>query len=286
MKHRKRVIGVLCSVIMLFAFSINIKAMEFDAEEAYNSIFVVYSGNYIGSGFAIGTNTVITNAHVIENSNDIMVKTFQGDSYRASIYLIDDSFDIAVLSVGKANFVPMEIGDCDSIKAGDEIYAIGAPGSLGYTLTKGIVSNKARIIGMYQYIQIDAAINSGNSGGPLLNAYGKVIGVNSMKISDSEGIGFAIPISSVLSFIQDNGVAITGGNNIEGELPYIENTPKEDEEEKNTINLLVLILGLCLGGSIIINIILIIIIMYRRREEVLIKSCPSERTDFEIDILE
>ncbi len=73
-----------------------------------------------------------------------------------------------------------------------------------YTLTKGVISNKSRTIGFNQYIQIDAAINSGNSGGSLLNNAGQVIGVNSMKILDAEGIGLAIPISFVTDFMEEN----------------------------------------------------------------------------------
>ena len=113
------------------------------------------------------------------------------------------------MSVENAEFKPLEVGDCEKIKVGDEIYAIGAPRSLDYTLTKGVISNKSRSIGFNKYIQIDAAINSGNSGGPLLNNKGQVIGVNSMKISDAEGIALAIPITSVISFMEGNEMDLT-----------------------------------------------------------------------------
>ena len=96
MKRGKLLMGVMCCLMSLFAFSITVFAMEFDAEKTYESIFVIYSGNSAGSGFAIGENTVITNAHVIANENDITVYGYDGSTYMASVYLIDNSFDIAV----------------------------------------------------------------------------------------------------------------------------------------------------------------------------------------------
>lgn len=126
MKRLKHIIGVLCSFIMLFAFSIECFAMDFDAEVAYESIFVIYSGNYKGSGFAIGSNTVVTNAHVIGNRNDITVKAYSGEEYKASTFLFNEALDIAILSVENGEFIPLEVGDCESIKVGDDIYAIGA----------------------------------------------------------------------------------------------------------------------------------------------------------------
>ena len=296
MKRRKLLIGVLCAVILLFASSVSAFAMDFDAEEKYESIFVVYSGNYVGSGFAIGSNTVVTNAHVIGNSNDISLFTYQGDIYRASIYLIDNTLDIAVLSVENAEFIPLEMGEVDLLKIGDDIYAIGAPKSMDYTLTKGVVSNKDRVIYGQSYIQIDAAINSGNSGGPLLNALGQVVGVNSMKLSDAEGIGLAIPISSVVSFIENNGMVITDENIVEGELPFIESVPTEDDEtdasESSTVvpagskSKLIVILAALLILSAILNAVLIVLLMYRKNKNKDYVPDASERTDFDIDILE
>ena len=296
MKRRKLLIGVLCAVILLFASTVSVFAMDFDAEEKYKSIFVVYSGNYVGSGFAVGTNTVVTNAHVIGNANDISLYTYQGDIYRASIYLIDNTLDIAILSVESAEFIPLEIGDVDSLKIGDDIYAIGAPKSMNYTLTKGVISNKDRVIYGQSYIQIDAAINSGNSGGPLLNASGQVVGVNSMKLSDAEGIGLAIPISSFVSFIENNGMVMTDENTVEGEIPFIESVPSEDEktddapssgithtESKGTATV---ILAVLLILSAILNAILIVLLVYRKNKNKDYVPDVSERTDFDIDILE
>lgn len=292
MKRMKHIIGVLCSFIMLFAFSIDCFAMDFDAEVAYESIFVIYSGNYEGSGFAIGPNTVVTNAHVIGNRNDIKVKTYSGEEYKASIFLFNEAIDIAILSVENADFTPLEVGDCESIKVGEDIYAIGAPRSLDYTLTKGVISNKSRTIGFNKYIQIDAAINSGNSGGPLLNNAGQVIGVNSMKISDAEGIGLAIPISSVTSFMEGNDVTLTDGKNVDGQIEYIPADLPDNEKQGNIVikkvpdYTLAIVLGVFLGVSVIINVILIIMLMYKKNKDIVVPTDSRDRTDFDIDILE
>ena len=297
MKRIRLLMGVACAVVLLFASSVCAYAMNFEAEEAYESIFVVYSGDYIGSGFAVGENTVVTNAHVIGNADDIVLYSYQGDTFRASIYLMDNSLDIAILSVDQASFVPLKIGNSDDLKTGEDIYAIGAPKSMGYTLTKGVISNKSRVLYGKSYIQIDAAINSGNSGGPLLNNNGEVIGVNSMKMSDAEGIGLAIPISAVVSFIENSGIVVGDNQIVDGTIPYIENSPASNSdsnrteahgsvhfEKKTDYTVIILCILLCL--SVLMNIILLVQWMYRKNENIEYVPDASERTDFEIDILE
>lgn len=292
MGDRKMIASILMCFIMLFIFSADAHAMDFDAEESYKSIFVVYSGRNIGSGFAIGSNTVVTNAHVLEDLSDINVYSYEGDVYSATVYLIDDNFDIAILSVENADFVALPVGDSAAVKVGEDIYAIGAPKSLSYTLTKGIISSKSRTIGRYDYIQIDAAINSGNSGGPLLNARGEVIGVNSMKMADAEGIGWAIPINAVIGFIEGNGVETNESNNVMGELPVVRrpyngeeklDTEMEYQPNEDKLKITVMILSIALVISIVFNAGLSIcfIDMSKKKKQ----TDSRDRTDFEIDIL-
>lgn len=293
MKYGKMITSILICFIIPFAFFITVYAMDFDAEESYKSIFVVYSGRNIGSGFAIGQNTVVTNAHVLGNLSDISVYSYEGDVYSAAVYLIDDNFDIAILSVEDASFVALPVGDSSTVRVGDDIYAIGAPKSLSYTLTKGIISNKSRKIGNYNYIQIDAAINSGNSGGPLLNSRGEVIGVNSMKMSDAEGIGWAIPINAVISFMENNGVETNESNNVTGDLPFARHQYSGDEKTdteveyqpvEDYLKITVIILSIALVISFVFNVGLVICIKEKSNKKKQIDS--RERTDFEIDILE
>lgn len=288
MKYRYHILGVLCC-ITLFAVSFKCYAMDFDAEQIYQSVFVVYSGNSIGSGFAIGENAVVTNAHVIQNSNDIELFDYNGNSVSATVYLIDEDFDIAILSVNK-ELIPLVIGDSESINIGDDIYAIGAPKSLSYTLTKGVISNKKRQIGKYSYIQFDAAVNSGNSGGPLLNSTGEVIGINSMKMIDAEGIGLSIPISSVLSYMKGNDIEIIEDNSVNIKLPEGNAKTEENEDKKevakyrnNKSNIFWIVLLSC---SVLLNIFFIVSKVYEKNKNDDRPINKNETTDFDIDILE
>ena len=187
-------VRVLLSLLMvaavLFASTSSVSAIGFDAEKAYESVFVVYSGTSLGSGFAIGENCVITNAHVITDTDNIAIVTYEGTEYAASLLGINEDEDIAVLVIENAAFSYLMMANLSAVKIGDDIYTIGAPKGMAYTLTKGTISAKERIIREKSYIQIDAAINEGNSGGPLLNDSGEVLGMNTLKMTDSEGIGY------------------------------------------------------------------------------------------------
>jgi len=163
----------------------------------------------LGSGFVIKTNgTVVTNNHVIAGADDILVRV--GDKeYKARVIGADPYMDIAVLKMEtKDQFKPVSFGDSDSARVGDWAVAIGNPFGLGGTVTAGIISARNRDINLTRYddfIQTDASINQGNSGGPLFNLKGEVIGINTAIIapgqSGSIGIGFAIPANAASNVI-------------------------------------------------------------------------------------
>ena len=163
----------------------------------------------LGSGFIIKANgTVITNNHVIANAEDILVRV--GDKeYKAKVVGADPYMDIAVLKMEtKDKFTPVGFGDSDKARVGDWAVAIGNPFGLGGTVTAGIISARNRDINLTRYddfIQTDASINQGNSGGPLFNLKGEVIGINTAIIapgqSGSIGIGFAIPANAASNVI-------------------------------------------------------------------------------------
>ena len=163
----------------------------------------------LGSGFIIEENgTVITNNHVIANAEDILVKV--GDKeYKAEVLGADPYMDIAVLKMKtKEKFSIVKFGDSDKARVGDWAVAIGNPFGLGGTVTAGIISARNRDINLTRYddfIQTDASINQGNSGGPLFNLKGEVIGINTAIIapgqSGSIGIGFAIPANAASNVI-------------------------------------------------------------------------------------
>ena len=169
-----------------------------------------------GSGFVISEDGyILTNFHVIEDSDSITVSTFGGDSYEAALIGYDESNDIAVLKIDAEGLSPVILGDSDNLNVGDSVVAIGNPlDELTFTLTSGAISAKDREVTFsnnvsMNLLQTDCAINSGNSGGALFNLYGEVIGVTNAKYSSSsnseasiDNIGFAIPINSIMNIVE------------------------------------------------------------------------------------
>ena len=173
-------------------------------------------GTSSGSGFIISDDGyVVTNRHVVEGATDVTVTLSTGDEYTAKVIGSDSLNDVALLKVEVTGLPAVKLGSSDKLAIGDMVCAIGNPlGSLTATLTVGYVSGKDRQVttdnSTINMIQTDAAINSGNSGGPLFNMYGEVVGITSAKYSGTtssgasiEGISFAIPIDDVMSIIDD-----------------------------------------------------------------------------------
>lgn len=297
MKLQKVLLSLICVVAILLALPLSASAIEFKAEEKYNSVFVVTSGNSLGSGFAVGENCIVTNAHVLDNLNNIILTAYAGETHSAYLVGYDQDKDIAILGVKDAKFTPLTITDYKSLNTGDDVYAIGAPKSMAYTLTKGVLSAKEQEIGKYKYIQTDAAINEGNSGGPLLNDEGNVIGVNTLKMSDSEGIGLAIPMTVVSDFLKSLNIELDENGNVsetivqetkdeKKDTPPTEKDKDKNENEIANIPLIVTILLIALCVSMAGNVVLIISLVFQKRKNLNLKYDPRERTDFDIDILE
>ncbi|NCB62142.1 MAG: PDZ domain-containing protein [Clostridia bacterium] len=172
-----------------------------------------------GSGFVISDDGyILTNYHVIDGATSIKVAFVDGATYDAKLVGGEEGNDIAVLKIEAAGLTSVVIGDSDALSVGEEVVAIGNPlGELTFSMSRGIVSAKDRNITMsdgtvMNYLQTDTAINSGNSGGPLFDMYGQVVGITSAKLSNNsstsseasiEGLGFAIPINDVKEMVQD-----------------------------------------------------------------------------------
>ena len=157
----------------------------------------------LGSGFIIDEKgIVVTNNHVIQDAEDIIIRVNGDKEFKAKVIGADPLSDIAVLQLEtQEKFIPVKFGDSDKARIGDWVIAIGNPFGLGGTVTSGIISARNRSIGLARYedyIQTDASINSGNSGGPLFDMNGDVIGINTAILgrSGSIGIGFSIPSNS------------------------------------------------------------------------------------------
>lgn len=178
-----------------------------------------------GSGFVISEDGyILTNYHVIEYADrygyDLSVMFSDGTEYAASIVGYDESNDVAVIKIDASGLNPVAFADSDSMSVGDTIYLVGNPlGELTYSMSSGIISATNRMIATdaateINMFQVDAAVNEGNSGGPVYNQYGEVLGIVTAKYTDTgvEGLGFAIPINDVLDMVTqliENGY-ITG----------------------------------------------------------------------------
>jgi putative serine protease PepD len=178
---------------------------------ANKGVVEITAGQGQGSGFVYDANGhIITNEHVVDGATSVSVRFWNGKTFTATVVGTDASTDLAVLKVDApvSQLFPLSLGDSSKLVVGDQVVAIGSPFGLEGTVTSGIVSALHREMTSPNHfaidnsIQTDAAINHGNSGGPLLNAQGKVVGVTSQIESNSggnEGVGFAIPSNTVRS---------------------------------------------------------------------------------------
>lgn len=151
---------------------------------------------------------------MVENAETVKVTMYNGDEYDARYVGGDEDYDIAVIKVEASDLQAVTLGDSERLNVGDHVLAIGNPlGELTFSMSGGMVSSVNRAINVdgtpFNMIQTDASINHGNSGGPLFNSFGEVVGIVSAKLestssgSSVEGLGFAIPINDVISMIQD-----------------------------------------------------------------------------------
>lgn len=158
-----------------------------------------------GSGFIVSRNGLImTNEHVLRNGSQIEVELLDGRKFRAKALYKDSKNDLALLRIRAGNLRPVIMGDSDGVELGEWVVGIGNPYGIGQSIMIGIVSAQRRKIpgsGYPPLIQIDAAMNLGNSGGPLFNMNGEVIGINTILLWKSQGIGFATPVNVAKTFL-------------------------------------------------------------------------------------
>lgn len=172
------------------------------------------TGTLLGSGFIITSDGyIVTNHHVIKDTTGLKVIMYDGTEYEAKLIASNSASDLAVIKI-EGTFTPVELGDSSALEVGDYVCAIGTPSDLEFagTMTYGIVSAINRsvsitnsfgtVIKTMTLIQTDATLNPGNSGGPLINMHGQVVGINTLKLSDKyEGVGFSIPMSGAIYII-------------------------------------------------------------------------------------
>jgi len=188
----------------------------------------------LGSGFFLNEDGyLITNFHVIEGETEISVEVYQQknnqldrETYKqVKIIAINKFHDLALLHIedkGAPKFKPVTLGSADALNVGDGVFAIGSPLGLERTVTQGILSTKTRQLEGELYLQTSTQINPGNSGGPLFNLAGEVVGVTNMKITFGEGLGFAIPVELVKSFLDHRDAFAYSTDNPNNPFRYLE----------------------------------------------------------------
>ena len=204
------------------------------AAELGSAVVQVRTPGGLGSGFFVNEDGfLITNFHVTEGETQISVEVFQqknGELERkvykqVKIVSLNKFGDLALLKVEDKDapkFAHVVLGDSDALAVGERVFAIGSPLGLERSVTEGIVSTKTRQLQGELYLQTTAQINPGNSGGPLFNLRGEVVGVTNMKITSGEGLGFAIPVQSVVFFLDHRDSFAYDNDNPTNPYRYLE----------------------------------------------------------------
>ena len=172
-------------------------------EEAVKGVTAISTERSLGTGFIVTSNGyVVTNQHVIGDSDEIRVSLYDRTELTAELIYSDELRDLAILKI-QGNYEPLPLADSDDLQVGNKVIAIGNPLGLSFTVTEGIISalNREGPNGLREYIQTDVSLNPGNSGGPLINTKGEVVGINNFKIGNAENIGFALESDAIKSLI-------------------------------------------------------------------------------------
>ena len=174
-------------------------------EDAIKSVVTIRTDISQGTGFIIDSEGyIVTNYHIMENAKSAGIFTYDSETYSVKLIGYDGTFDIALLKI-EGDFEKLNFDDSDDIQIGEKVIAIGNPLGLQFSVSEGIISATHRegISGINSYIQTDAALNPGNSGGPLINKEGDVIGINNFKISGAESLGFALESNQIKETINE-----------------------------------------------------------------------------------
>jgi len=177
------------------------------ADKIRDAVVTVTLEKRMGAGCIInGEGYILTNKHVVAEAKAATIKLANGDELPAQLVAADSARDLLLLKVDRQHLPTVTFASSAKLKQGAEVAALGAPFGLSDTLTKGIVSSVSRDIDGHKYVQIDAALNQGNSGGPIINEQGQVVGVATLVAKKAENMGFAIPSDDVMAFLNEANV--------------------------------------------------------------------------------
>lgn len=175
-------------------------------EGAVKSVVAISTDKSMGTGFIVTSDGyIVTNYHIIQGSEDeIFIRTYDRNVMSAALIGKDELRDIALLKIS-GSYEKFEFADSDQLQVGKKVIAIGNPLGLSFTVTEGIISALDRIgpNGLREYIQTDVSLNPGNSGGPLIDTQGEVVGINNFKIGGAESLGFALESNSIIESVNN-----------------------------------------------------------------------------------
>lgn len=211
-RHRRGIL-LWCAALLVAAATIGAADFTMAVKQVDPAVVTISTGDQSGSGFIFSAEGyVLTNRHVIEvedadgkavvTSDPITVKLQNEETIEATISHLSDDHDLCVLKTARTNLPTVQFVSSDRLKAGQDVAVIGAPLGLEHSVTHGIISALSREIEGRSYLQIDATLNDGNSGGPVIDEDGHVIGVTTKATTEGQSLGFAIPSTAVMQFLQ------------------------------------------------------------------------------------
>ena len=203
-------------------------------ERVDDAVVTIRAGaDKVGSGFIVSSNGhILTNSHVLGDAKTVKVRLADGSELGGQVLAKSGKTDIAVVKVERKNLPTVQFGSSKSLRKGEEVAALGAPLGLDRSVTRGVVSNPRQEQDGKVYIQTDAALNPGNSGGPLINGYGLVVGMNARVAAKAENVGFAIPSEDLMNFLDEHNLSYSVAFTEKGEAKEAEAEPSTAPEEE------------------------------------------------------
>jgi len=189
-------------------------------ERVNGSVFTIKAGQAVGTGFVVNpAGEALTCKHAVGEASQVEVTLANGESAKAQVVARDETQDLALLKLEKAGLPAVVFAPAADLKPGQRVAAVGALLGLKNSVTEGVVSALDREIGGHKYFQIDAALNSGSSGGPVVNSRGEVVGVATAVVKEAGNVGFALPSETALEFLRARNVAVSTALRTEGGEP-------------------------------------------------------------------
>jgi S1-C subfamily serine protease len=206
---KRRYLALLLTVVLLGVVGPLRAQQDMSAAIARvnDSVFTIKAGDSLGSGFVVTPQgDALTCRHVVGDAQEVEVTLANGDKAKAQVTAKDNERDLALLKLDRPGLPVVVFVSADSLKSGVRVAAVGAPLGLKNSVTEGVVSAPAREVNGQKYLQISAALNQGNSGGPVVDSAGNVVGIATAIIKEATNVGFALPSDSVLDFLKARNV--------------------------------------------------------------------------------